>query len=473
MILSQPMKNMGIYALSLFLSKGVSLFMLPLITYYLTVDQVGKLELLATISACFGIMAGLALHECLYRFAGVKKTQHQRWIKASELFTFALILGTLIAIGFWLVFQFIRFSTSVSLPFTVQEQSLILLVVGLEGAIAISTAWLRMIDKPMLFFKISITTTGMQVCGIMAVLHLFPTVIGILTVGAVASVVQLLLLQHYNHFDWQWPARPKVYLGYALPLALSGLIAFGLSGSERWIIAFSSSLEQLAHYAIAIKLSLAMCILVQPFGMWWMPKRFTTLEQKGPQQAVKYTQYGMVYIALLTVTIAFAGQVIILFSLPLEYADAAKMLIGTLAVAFFKEQSELLNLGLLHHKKTHWLFAINLTATTAGLTLCGFWATIGISGILIALIIAQGFRCLLVIYFSHQLQPIPYAYKSSIALMLCVGFCLIIAWHAEFLWMLIVGSILAPIMILLMALITRLVILPSAWFHPSFKLSSR
>ncbi|MDE1236575.1 hypothetical protein [Vibrio aestuarianus] len=152
MILSQPMKNMGIYALSLFLSKGVSLFMLPLITYYLTVDQVGKLELLATISACFGIMAGLALHECLYRFAGVKKTQHQRWIKASELFTFALILGTLIAIGFWLVFQFIRFSTSVSLPFTVQEQSLILLVVGLEGAIAISTAWLRMIDKPMLFF---------------------------------------------------------------------------------------------------------------------------------------------------------------------------------------------------------------------------------------------------------------------------------------------------------------------------------
>lgn len=464
---------MGIYALSLFLIKGVSLFMLPLITYYLTVEQVGKLELLATISACFGIMAGLALHECLYRFAGVKNTHHQQWVKASELFTFAVVLGILIASGLWLALHYIRSSTAVSLPVTIQEQSLILLVVGLEGAIAISTAWLRMTDKPMLFFKISITTTAIQVFGIVAVLHLFPTVIAILMVGAVASIIQLLLLQNHNRFNWHWPTRPKAYLRYALPLTFSGLVAFGLSGAERWIITFSNSLEQLAYYAIATKFALAMCILVQPFGMWWMPKRFTTIQHEGRQQAVKYTQYGMVYIALLTVAIAFAGQVIILFSLPLEYANAAKMLIGTLAAAFFKEQSELFNLGLLHHKKTHWLFVINLIATVAGLSMCWFWADLGITAILIALVIAQALRCVLIIYFSEQLEPLPYAYKSTIALIFSVVLCLILAWHIDLIWMLIMGSILAPMMLLLIALTTRLIILPTTWLHVSLNPSSR
>ena len=61
---------------------------------------------------------------------------------------------------------------------------------------------------------------------------------------------------------------------YGLPIMGSGLLAFVLNGLDRLLIAESVSIEQLAIYSVALKFSIAVTLLMQPFGLWWMPKRF-------------------------------------------------------------------------------------------------------------------------------------------------------------------------------------------------------
>ncbi|MDN3684766.1 hypothetical protein QW180_19040 [Vibrio sinaloensis] len=62
---------------------------------------------------------------------------------------------------------------------------------------------------------------------------------------------------------------------------LSAMVAFALSGAERWIIVAYTDLDTLGIYAIAAKFALGVGILIQPFHMWWMPKRFQVQQSKG------------------------------------------------------------------------------------------------------------------------------------------------------------------------------------------------
>ncbi|GAM60040.1 hypothetical protein JCM19232_373 [Vibrio ishigakensis] len=67
-----PKFQMTAFALSIALSKGLSLIMLPIFTQFLSPAEMGELELVATTMAVLGILISFALHEALYRFATKK-----------------------------------------------------------------------------------------------------------------------------------------------------------------------------------------------------------------------------------------------------------------------------------------------------------------------------------------------------------------------------------------------------------------
>ena len=74
----------------------------------------------------------------------------------------------------------------------------------------------------------------------------------------------------------------------------SGLLAFALNGIDRLLIAEYVSMEALAIYSVALKFSIAIPLLMQPFGLWWMPKRFALLNQyNGHQQVLHYSMIGL------------------------------------------------------------------------------------------------------------------------------------------------------------------------------------
>ncbi|WP_394251025.1 lipopolysaccharide biosynthesis protein [Vibrio profundi] len=405
---TSALSSMATYGVGLMLNKGLSLLMLPLMTRYLMPEQIGKLDLLATIGAVSGIVIALSMHEVIYRFAGVKKDTQQRFTCASEIYSCTSIASIIFAVVLFTVINIIQLPSN-SLITTV-ELNLLLLCASFEGILGISTAWLRMQDRAKTFLIVSVCSTAIQVSLVVLVLTYSPSVKGILACSAVTYILQFTALHFINRFKWSLPplSTIKPFLSYSLPLMLAALIGFGLNGSERFFLAYSTDLETLAWYSVAIKFSFAMCILMQPFGMWWMPKRFQTIEEHGVTRCAEITQFGMVYLTTLTIAVAFSAKAFIALALPVEYSASSTLLIGTLCVAWLKEMSELLNVGILFRKKTQWQLQICLAATLVGLALMWQWSDTGIWGVIFALGVAQFLKMVITFFVSQKLIILPY-----------------------------------------------------------------
>ncbi|PMJ89859.1 oligosaccharide flippase family protein [Vibrio sp. 10N.261.55.A7] len=429
--LPKSISNMLIYAVSLFLAKGISLIMLPFIARYLSPDQLGQLELLATTTVFLSLLVGFAMHENLYRFVGEIIERNLQFKKVCELYTYAVVISAAVGVTVSVGLFFVPSSEGI---LSTQNISLIALVLAFESALGISTAWLRFQDKAKTFFVISILSSVLQVSGVIFVLLYTPSVTNIFAVGVVTSLIQLVILHGVNRFNWVWAGLNHLLamLRYSTPLMLSTLVAFGLSGAEKWIIGLSVSIETLGYYAVAAKFSLAMCILVQPFGMWWMPKRFNALSKKGASYTVQVTQVGILYITILALAVGSFSQLFISAALPSAYLNAATLVSGVIVMALFKELAELVNIGILNQKKTHWVLNINIICTLLGLTLSWVltstlvFGELGIWGVIIAISIAQVSRAALLLFYSQKLNPLPYQYHALLLIIANTLGCLAI-----------------------------------------------
>lgn len=450
-----PLANILTYGLGLVVNKGVALIMLPIMANYLVPAQIGRLDLLASIGAVTGIVITFALHEALYRFVGEEQSRGKQFQKASQIFTVTCLVSFLIATS---LFLFINWLNPVSFEFvSTTELNLLLVCASLEGILGLSTAWLRMQDKAITFLIISVGATVLQIGLILTVLFNQPSVELILACGAATYTVQAIALLFINRFSVTLPNRKKLisYLSYGGPLMLTALVGFSLNGAERFFVAYSTDLNTLGQYAIAIKFSFAMCILVQPFGMWWMPKRFKVMTEQGYAKTSEITQLGIIYITALTVSIAFAAKAFILLALPDAYLLSAQLVIGTLLFAWFKEVAELLNIGILYKKKTKLQLWISTGSSVLGLLLMWTLGQYGVWGIVFALVAAQATKAVCVYIFSQQQAPLPYLPQVFMMNIGTLVLWLLLAFNLNSLWGCLIFAALTAIISVLPAMLFR------------------
>ncbi|XHY20679.1 hypothetical protein ViNHUV68_13840 [Vibrio sp. NH-UV-68] len=411
------LKNISLYAMSLVLVKGMSLFTLPLMTHFLTPSEIGQLELLGITTVFLSLVVGLAMHENLYRFIGTIKWPKLRKAKAARLYSAALLIsiGTSIALlgGYQLV-------VSTHTPFEQNQVLLIALVLCFEAPLAIGLAWLRLHNQARFFFKLCMLTVTAQVILLITVLYNQPDITTIFAVNVFCTFAQFLVLHRYLNFPFTWLSskRLKHYLAYSAPLMLSGVVAFGLSGAERWIIAAVSDLTTLGLYAIAAKFSLAVGIAIQPFHMWWMPKRFEAMEKCGRDYVANTANQGMVLLCIISVVVCWMSQLFVTFAMPSAYSNAIPFIAITIIMMLFKEMVELTNFGLLYQRQTPQLLYINLASTMTALIVGIVTFTYGVYAILIALLIGQITRFTLVYYYSQKSIELNYSLNKIIGLLL-------------------------------------------------------
>ncbi|MEF1292183.1 lipopolysaccharide biosynthesis protein, partial [Vibrio sp. M260118] len=160
------------------------------------------------------------------------------------------------------------------------------------------------------------------------------------------------------------------YVRYSAPLMLSGVVGFGLSGAERWVVAGATNLETLGMYAIAAKFALGVGILIQPFHMWWMPKRFETMASRGADYVASVTTQGILLLCVISIAVAWLSQIFITLALPSSYLPAVALVGLTITMMLFKELVELTNFGILYKKNTSQLLYINLVSTAIAFVIC-------------------------------------------------------------------------------------------------------
>ena len=409
-----PCRQALLYGLSLALMKGVSLLILPLTTRYLTPAQFGQLELLASVAIIGSILVGLGFEGTFFRFCAVEKNLLGKRRCGGNILALSLLLAFIAALAGWL------FTPSVAalLPaqVSVEQLRLVWSVFALEGIIAIPLAWLRIQEQVVLFFILTTSRALLQAGLTLLFLSWHWGVDGVLLATVLVALLQaaiLLAMQTRAQGLLLNLKQVKKYLSYSLPVAGSGLLAFMLMGFDRWALAHMSTLEQVAIYGVAAKLALATVFLAQPFGMWWLPRRFSVLQQEnGAGKVAGCIALGITVVMIIAVFICYLTPLLIRYLLPDPYQHILGYICALVLAMTFKEIAELVNIGCFSGHSTRGQLVVNLisTALGTGVMLLSI-PYLAIWGVILALNLAYLSKALLYYLLSQYHLPLPYPGK--------------------------------------------------------------
>jgi len=418
-----------LYGASIALMKGISLLMLPFIAHHLAADAFGRLEVISSLAIIGSILVGMGLEDALYRFVGSTRDPAKRKRLAASIFSLSLIIGGIALLAGYLGAPHVAgWIPGQPTPY---ETRLVLAMLALEGCIAIPLGWLRMRDRALAFFLLSSGRAVLQAVLVLAFLLADRGVAGVLEAGLLAAIAQALALGLIQVRDSGCAIERNTFgraLVYSLPIVGSGLIAFALNGLDRWVLAGHSSLQDVAHFGVAAKFALAVVLLIQPFGMWWSPRRFEVLHaQDGHARATRMISLGLALTLLITVTVGLVAPLLIDWLLPAEYAPAAQYATALVLVMALREMTELINLGCFTGRTTRAQLLINLAGSAIGIGCMLWWAPQhGTWGVIAALLTAQLLRLALFYLASQHFLPLPYPLASLLA-MAGLGLCFLSA----------------------------------------------
>jgi O-antigen/teichoic acid export membrane protein len=301
------------------------------------------------------------------------------------------------------------------------EVHLVLSMLALEGCISIPLAWLRMQNRALIFFFAATGRALVQAILVVVLLSAGRDVAGVLEAGLIAALVQALLLGwlHIRAVGFRLGVGTTLrVLGYSLPIVASGLVAFGLNGADRLILAKQASLTDVALFSVAAKFALGTVLLLQPYGMWWTARRFGVLNgPDGKSSVAYYASLGSAMALMIAVTVGLLAPLLINLLLPASYLMAAKYTVALVLIMALKEMTELLNLGCFTGKTTITQFLINSLAAAGGiLGMLLFIPLSGVWGIIYALLAAHTLRLVLFFYASQRFLPLPYRTGALVTL---------------------------------------------------------
>lgn len=411
---NSALKQSILYGSSIALMKGISLLMLPFIANHLSAEDFGRLEVISTLAVIGSILVGMGLENALFRFAGTAKNDQQRKSIAADIFTLTLVIALVTAAACWFIAPHIAALIPTQPP--VEMVRIVLMMLALEGSIAIPLAWLRMNEKATQFFIITCARATLQAALVLFFLYENKGVHGILLAGLLAALLQAFILSYWHIADTGIQLNRHIIkkcFFYSLPIVGSGLIAFALNGLDRWILADHASLEDVAQFGIAAKFALATILLMQPFGMWWLPKRFQVLNQtNGHQRFADTVTLGICLALFITLVVGLLSPLLIKFLLPSHYLVAAKYAIAFTAIMLFKELVELVNIGCFIGDTTRCQLVINIIGSVIGVgVMLALVPMYGVWGVLSALFIAQFYRFILFYLTSQHYLHLNYPIK--------------------------------------------------------------
>jgi O-antigen/teichoic acid export membrane protein len=408
-----------IYGLSLVAVKAVSLLMVPFATHFLTPADYGRLDILQTLADLLSIVIGMGLADTLFRFTGQAKNEEEQKIVAANLLGLALIIGAVAALvtqlgATWIVSM---------LPGGVTEVQvrLILGSLAMGGISTLALSRMRMRDQAIPYAVGSVSRVVVQAFASGLLLVLGFGVTGFMAGSFFAgSLLALWLLWPYYRdtgvrFDFD---RIKQYVRYGSPLIFVGIAGFVLGSFDRWILADAIGTAAMADYALAAKFGLITAIMIQPFDLWWLPRRFKVLPQEnGPQQCAYLGGVGVTIGISSAVMVAAIGPLLIEWLTPVSYHGATQYVPWMAFLAVLHNTNMTLGMGSYSAKTTSWPAIIDGCA--AGIAVIGYTTLIplwGIWGTILATAIALSARLLATLFISQRITHLPYAFKRLLLL---------------------------------------------------------
>jgi len=424
---SSAINQAAYYALGIVMMKGISLLMIPYVTRQLSPVEYGTLEILLIFADISTLIIGFGLVEALNRYVGASVSNRgvsQTLI--SQCFILAMFVCTLMMLALYC-----SASSIINLlpaKVTTTQLFLIALPALLEGLIAIPLTLMRMQSLAKYFCLLNVVKAMLQALMIIVLLQLDYGIDGILIAGALSSLFLVLCLLPYQwqqmdkgwYKNWYQNSLKSDYwqtmfeiMRYGAPIVLGRLGLFAMTGLDRWLLAEKVGIEQLAVYAIAVKFALILALLMQPFGLWWFPYRFTVLKQNnGKAECANYAMLGTNICFILGFIMLLTLPTFMQLILPTVYHDAAFIVMALLAVNMVKHAGDLLNLGCFIKSSLSQMWVQWLCAVIAVIGYVLFIEDYGVWAAAAVLLFVYVLRLVLFYVYSQHVLYLPYQHKS-------------------------------------------------------------
>lgn len=399
------------YGLSLALTKGVSLALMPWVAAHLAPSEYGRLEVISSGLEFVGLVLAFGFADTLFRFAGPAETAAEQKRQAAAVAGLAVA----VAAACLVILQLAAPAVLALLPLTVEPAvlRLSLAAIAVGALIELPLGWLRLRHRPLLFLTFMGLRAALQLVLIASLVAFAPCAEAVLAGSALSELVlaAALLALQMRDTGLRFSRKSLAWLrGYSVPLLLGGLAAFALGSCDRWFLVGQVPIADLGQYGIAGKIALATAIVVQPFGLWWYARRLRVVgEPGGLQRSADAVALGFALLIAGGASIAIAGPAFVRLVLPAAYAPAATWIPWLVAASVLNESASLLNVGC-YARRTAWsVTAVN--ATGAAVALLGYWLLIpghGVEGAIAATLLAQATRVVGFLVAGHRHARVPY-----------------------------------------------------------------
>jgi O-antigen/teichoic acid export membrane protein len=411
--LPKAVLEMGYYAGGLVAQRLIGLLLLPINTHYLSPAEFGHLEVLLAFSDVGSLVFALALPATLSRFVGSVESWDERRLICARIFGVAALIAAVLGGGSLI------FAGTIAhwLPgnSTEGEIRVVLAALTVEGLLGTGLTWLRIRGNAPIFLTLTLGRSILYAVLAVVLLASGFGVLGLLMAGAVASIVETLAMARVvlpdtgitlRGIDW-WSLT--IFTG---PLLLSGIVGFALGSFDRWVLIEWVAPAQLGLYGVATRVGGFTAAVLQPFHMWWMPKRFIVLaEEGGARRSATTVAMGLVITMLGAAGVTLGGPLLIqLLTSPGFYS--ASQYVGWLAViASVQEAGALLEVGcyLRRDGLAPLLFQVVSGATAIALYFL-LIPPFGVAGAIAATLVAQVVRTLLCYFISEVYVHLPYPF---------------------------------------------------------------
>ena len=400
-----------IYGSALGISKAVSLLMVPVFTRFLEPADYGRLDILQTLADLFSIVIGLGLADTLFRFSGAAKSEQERRRVAANIFGMALVVGVVSLI----LTQLAAPAIAAALPggVTVIQTRLILGNLALGGIMLVSLSMLRMLDFAGWFFAGSVGWVVIQAALGVLLLSLGFGITGVLAAGLTGAMLLAvaLIVWQLRHTGVRLEAgKCREFAAYGAPLIFVGISGFVLGSFDRWILADAVGAARMAEYTLAAKFGLITAVLIQPFDLWWLPRRFAVLGEPGGAERIAGTiGIGVTIVVIAAVCVATAGPILIGLLTPESYHGAIRYVPWMALIAALHSTTTMFNIGCYSGRTTTWPVVIDGVAAVVAAT--GYFLLIprfGAHGAIAATVLALGLRLLATYWISQTVVRLPY-----------------------------------------------------------------
>jgi len=440
------------YTAASIISKLFAVALLPLYTRYLTTADYGAAELLFSLVVAASIVIRLGVIEALLRF----------YYKADE--DPARVVATSFSVLFWggLVSVLVLFPLAgpiadLLLPDQADPEKAIppdtfrtLVQIAIPGLFVLTLSEylltiFRLDERARAFFTVTVLSVLVTIpVTVVLVVPLDLGAEGLLlgSYGTGLAVVLALIAYHRRRLSLV-PDRPLLgrMLRFGLPTMPAELSLYALSFVDRLLIAYKLGLEAVGIYAIAVKASQGIAVLVRGFQLAFPPLAYSIQDDDEARRA--YAAVVTWFVAFMSLVVSFLWLIAPWFIgvLDSEFAESADVvgLVSAGAAIYALYMVLLVVLGRTGQTK------YNLPATIAGLLAnvalnLLLLPAMGIVGAGVALVASYLVVVGLMYFYTQRLFPVPYQWARlakailAVAALIAIGEALTpdggIAWLA-------------------------------------------